>query len=464
MEAAVARQLGPASLGTLAIGATISSLFSVTIIAGCVVAVARSVAYADEEGNLARARNYLVLGLALAIATSVPAAAALLLSRTELNNLLGGAVHGDVVIALFALALPWQAVAGVALAANRAFSRISADFLYLLVDAVVRLLALPALALFALDVRVVAMVYPLASVLAFPLAIAPVLRVLRGTDLAPVGTMALDLRGFGSLAGWQILGAGVWAGARRADLLAVSLLSGPQAAGIYRLALLLASVGSVIQSSFQPMFIPVSTRRFISGGNAALLRQFRSVTRLTVLISAPVYAVFVSTAPPLMGLFGSDFMPAATVLVLLCFAFALDGAAGPATAVLAVAGQVRHAAINLSLAFAVELLLLAIFVPAFSGEGAAVSLAVTFVVVESLQLRAIRLLLRESVTDAMQLRALLLAFGLLFAAVLVGLTRTLALTLPLALALISLYVVGAFRFALSPDEVASLRRALSRSS
>jgi len=460
VEAAVAKQLGPASLGALAIGATISSVFAVTIIAACVVAVARSVAYADEQGDFRRARNYLVLGITFAITTSVPTAVALLVWREGLNSLLGGALHGDAVIAMFALALPWQAVAGVALAANRAFSRISADFVYLFVDAVIRSLAIPALALFAVDVRTVASLCLMGAVVAFPFALAPVLHVIRFRNLTQTSDIAQDLRGFGTLAGWQILGSGVWACARRADLLAVSFFGGAQAAGIYRLALLLASVGSVIQSSLQPMFVPVSTRRLISGGNRALLRQFRTVTRLTVLLSAPVYAIFVATAPSVMGLFGPSFAPATNTLVLLCFAFALDGAAGPATAVLTVAGAVRKSTTNLCVAFLAQLVLLATLVPVFSGEGAAVALAGTFVIVESLQLRSVRRHLNVAITDVLLLRALALAFALLLTAVLVGLSREGVLTFAIGLVSICVYILGAFRLALSPEELAPLNRAL----
>jgi O-antigen/teichoic acid export membrane protein len=344
-----------------------------------------------------------------------------------------------------------QAAAGVALAANRAVSRLYPDLLYLLADAGVRLIAIPLMVFGGADVREVAALHAAASLIALPFAFIPLHRFIGGTEVSS-SHAPLRLREFGGLIAGQTIGSAIWAAARRTDTLAVAAFAGPAAAGGYRIALLVASIGAVLQSAAQPILIPISTRDFITGGGQALIRRFRLVTRLTVLISAPVFAICLAIRRELLEVFGQAGGGIEAALVILCFGFALDCAAGPGTSVLVVSGRSWRATANIAVAFAAEVALLVALVPPFGAVGAAVSLGLAFTVVEALQLWSIRRNVGRPLTDvalgrSVSLAALLTVVGFGMGAKPVSWSTVVALCVVLGC-----YGWSALRFAVSREE------------
>jgi O-antigen/teichoic acid export membrane protein len=176
------------------------------------------------------------------------------------------------------------------------------------------------------------------------------------------------------------------------------------------------------------------------------------VTRLTTLISAPVFAICLAGRRELVEAFGQSGAAIEVPLVILCFGFALDCAAGPGTSVLVVSGRSWRATANIAIAFVAEVALLLVLVPPLGAVGAAISLGLAFTIVEALQLRSIRRNVGTPLTDSALGRSVILAAFLLMVGFAIGgLSPSGAKLVVLSVAL-GLYVWSALRFAVSREE------------
>jgi O-antigen/teichoic acid export membrane protein len=364
-------------------------------------------------------------------------------------------------VGIFAATLPLQAGAAVALAANRALNRLYPDLLYLIADSLSRLVAVPAMAFGNANVQEVAALHVFAALLSLPVAVLPLRRLILQRNRKG-SNEALRWREFVGLMTGQSVASAVWAAARRSDTLAVASFVGPRAAGSYRIALLLASTGAVLQSAAQPIFVPLSTRDLIIGGREAILRRFRTVSRLTLLLSAPVFAVCLASRSALIGAFGQEPGVIEASLVVLCFGFAADCAAGPGTAVLVVAGRSWRASANIGAAFVAEIMFLILLVPPFGPVGAAVSLGLTFAAVEALQLWSIRRFIGTPVVDPSLSSLVILVSLLLVVSLIIGSSPlSWVAVIELGGALV-LYVWLSLRFAVSKDDLTGFAQAIRR--
>jgi len=462
VEAFVARRLGAAGLGTFAVGLSIVTLFTATIVAGCTSAVIRGVADADHRGEVAVVRGHLILGLTSALVASIMTMIVALALAPELSRLLVGNENVADVLRIFALTLPASAVTGVGLAATRALQRISYDVAARAMDASIRLLAVPALIFMSIGVREVALIHLVAGLVALPVAIVPLARrsVLLNVHVAP----RYELSEFFSLAGWQVLAAGAWAAARRADVLLVAAMLGARAAGVYRLAILIAAVGGVILAGLQPMFTPAGARRYASSP-AAALDHYRRVTRFSALASAPAFALCIAFPDRLLALFGPVFEGGATALVILAVGYAVDSLAGPTTMFLLVVGGAHRAAGNMVVALVLEIALVTALIPTLGVAGAALATAATFMFINAAQLASIAYLFRDLVLDNAWLRCLtaVAALGLASASIRALAIESLIVSASAFAVVLALYAIIVVAVALPSEDRALLRGLVPRS-
>ena len=454
VEASIARRLGATSLGTFAVAMSVATLFGATIIAGCSVAVVRGVSQADHRSDRGAIRGYLILGLGAALLTSVAAMLLVFAVAGTLSDLFHAGADGRTIIEIIALSLPCSAASGVGLAASRALKRIAYDAAGRVIDAAVRLLAVPGLLFFSMGLRDVALIHLFAAAVTVPVALMPVVRRLLDGSVRP----SYELREFFSLAGWQGLAAGAWVAARRVDVLTVSAALGPRAAGVYRLATLIAAVGGVVLAALQPMFSPVAARRLVSGGAGQALDHFRRVTRFSALASAPLFAVCLAFPDRLLALFGPLFEGGAVALGLLAIAYAIDSAAGPSTTLLLVSGGAHRAAANMVVGLVAEVVFLVLLVPPLGVAGAALAAGATFLLVNVSQLLAVRRILGGPIIDGAWRRSVMLILALFAAGLAVRAIDLLALQLAAAaFALIVIaYAVAVVRVALPASDRALL--------
>jgi O-antigen/teichoic acid export membrane protein len=268
------------------------------------------------------------------------------------------------------------------------------------------------------------------------------------------GHFRKEIRDFLSLAGWQTIATAAWLAARRADVLVVSAILGPSAAGAYRLAGLLASLAGLVMLALQPVFFPVAARRLATGGQTGLGDHYRRVTRFASLVTAPVAAVLIAASQPLVSFFGAPFAAARGALVVLAVAQVVLAAGGHSTTLVQIAGLRARAALNAVAGAFVQMLALLTLAPSLGVAGAALATAVGILATHTLQLRSAWMTARIAPFDPGWRRAIILVSGLMVVAGLSAVVATASLPLAaviLASGLIA-YAVLALRFVLPTGE------------
>jgi O-antigen/teichoic acid export membrane protein len=412
IEAVVARRLGASGIGTLAIGTSLAATFGATIVSGCASAASAQVAKSDELGGASTVRGHLGLAVRLAVVAASAIGALLVVFADPIASVLAPGDNTVRVIRLFAVALPFQAAGGVGIGVALALGKPAAEVTYRWTDALVRALSVPAMFILGADVTAVAAIHLAASIASAPIG-------LRAAFLAAgpaTGQLGEELSDFLSLAGWQTVATAAWLAARRADVLVVSAILGPSAAGAYRLAGLLASLAGLVMLALQPVFFPVAARRLAAGGQEGLGDHYRRVTRFASLVTAPVAATLIAVNQPLVSFFGAPFAGAKGALVVLAFAQVILAAGGHSTTLVQIAGLRARAALNALAGASIQMLALLVFAAPLGVTGAAVATAIGILFTHTLQLRSAWMAARIAPFDSGWGRAITLVAALMIVA------------------------------------------------
>lgn len=454
VEFAVARRLGASGLGVLAVGTGLAATFGATIVTAFASAASAQVARSHELGISAAVGGHLRLAVRLALIAAGAVAAALFVVADPLAAALTGASPGAAaVIRLFAVALPFQAAGGVGVGVALALGRPRTEVAYRWTDAAVRALTVPALLVFGADVTAVATIHVFAAIASLPVGLLPAFSAAGPAE----GSVRHELSDVLSLAGWQTVATGAWLSARRLDVLIVSALLGPQAAGAYRLATVLSSVGGMVMLALQPVFFPVAARRFAVGGAAGLGDHYRRVRRFAMIASAPVAAALIVAHDRTLQLFGAPFVVAGTGLVILAASQQLLAVTGHTTTVVQIAGYPRRAALSVIAGVCTQMAGLLTLAPRFGIAGAATALSLGLLVTVVLQIEALRRA-GVAVIDPQWSRGVVLV-GLLFAAAFVADAATrasLLLGVLLYVVAVAAFAAAALRQVIPPEERALL--------
>jgi O-antigen/teichoic acid export membrane protein len=175
------------------------------------------------------------------------------------------------------------------------------------------------------------------------------------------------------------------------DTLLLAALQGSESAGVYQAAArgaeLVAFSLTVVNFALQP----VISSLYASGELARLQRILTLAARAGLALALPVSLLFILYAEPLLGrLFGSEFSRGAVCLSILCAAQVVSAAIGSADHVLNMTGHERDSARALMTGTAVNVLLGAVLIPPWDIEGAALSSAISLVLVKALLAAKVR--------------------------------------------------------------------------
>lgn len=222
------------------------------------------------------------------------------------------------------------------------------------------------------SIEAVAIAYLLASILAAATVHAAVRgRLPRDTRPTPVPWPILYTSGI-SLTGVELINyALLWT-----PFLLLPTLSSPSEAGLYnishRLAAQLGLVTLVIASITSARFAAHYAQRH----HDDLTRLAGRATRTTILLGLPPAIVLFVCSEQILGLFGTEFPAATTVLRILLIGQLINLATGPVGYLLAMTGH-EHLLRNVLLAtMAVMLTLAVVLIPTFGAAGAAAAVAV----------------------------------------------------------------------------------------
>ena len=165
-----------------------------------------------------------------------------------------------------------------------------------------------------------------------------------------------------------------------ADVVVVGVLASPAEAGVYAVVTRCARAGEVVQQAARIAVGPAISSASARGDTALVGRLYGVVTAAMVWAAWPFYAVLAVFAEPVLSIFGPDFTSGATSLRVLAVAMAVATAAGAVQSVLLMAGRSSWQLADKTGALVLDLLLLALLVPHWGIEGAAVAWAATIVV------------------------------------------------------------------------------------
>ncbi len=172
---------------------------------------------------------------------------------------------------------------------------------------------------------------------------------------------------------------GVWAANSYTAILAVGALDGSRAAGIYTVAQKGTELIVVLLVAINMPLAPVVARLHARNDQRDLEHTTERMARVTLLVSAPLAAIFILAPQLYLGIFGAGFRTAATALVILALGQLVNAAAGPAGSVLVMTGHERAAVRGVSAGLLANVALAIALVPPFGVTGGAIAFSSSLV-------------------------------------------------------------------------------------
>jgi O-antigen/teichoic acid export membrane protein len=278
---------------------------------------------------------------------------------------------------LVALLLPLSVLAGSLSGAQQGMRRILAAQLP---SAVVKPLALLVLLLsagwglqYAVGVQEAVLLTVVAASVA--LAVTAILAISALKQELPVGEAAVRFhtRRWAS-AGFFIAAASVLnAVSAQADIILLTWLAGPEAAGLFHVATRNAHLLTFL---FGAMFVPlgpVVAELHTGGDRVALQRVVWYATSFVFVLTLPLAVIMIFAGSRYLALFGDQFPQASAVLTILAIAQLVNIGAGPVQMLLIMTGNSRRVLKWLLVSTSVNIILSAILIVSLGIEGAAIA-------------------------------------------------------------------------------------------
>jgi O-antigen/teichoic acid export membrane protein len=197
-------------------------------------------------------------------------------------------------------------------------------------------------------------------------------------------------------------------GLSQADVVVLARLMPSAAVGIYGAAAAgLASVALLPLLALNQIIAPVISRLYHHGQTAELDRLLKTFTRLCVLLSVPVLALFVGLAGPLLGLLGKDFLRADLVLIIASAGILANVATGPVGFALVMTGYQWWAFVVNVLSLVALVAMIFWLAPLYGIVGAAIGVAISSSAVNLVRLGLVRRLLHVNPPSWPMLKSLL---------------------------------------------------------
>ena len=166
---------------------------------------------------------------------------------------------------------------------------------------------------------------------------------------------------------------------RQTDIIMIGAFRGPVDAGLYAVATRGAQLISFVLYGVNAALAPNISRLVARGELDRLQRIVTRSTRLVLVVSLPIAAVFLLFGPQLLALFGPEYAAAAPVLAILSVAQLVNAASGSVGNLLTMSGHERDAARGFVFAAVLNLVLNALLIPAYGIVGAAVAAAISLI-------------------------------------------------------------------------------------
>jgi len=164
--------------------------------------------------------------------------------------------------------------------------------------------------------------------------------------------------------------------------------------GIYTACLRIAGVLDTFLLAINAIFAPAIAELFSKGALEQLSAEFKTVTRWAFTLTLPFTLILIIFSPDVMSLLGPGFSAGIPILRMLALANLIFVGTGPVGYIL---GMTRYPRINLANVVITLLLSLALdftLIPAYDIYGAAISGAITIILINLLRLGEVHVLLK----------------------------------------------------------------------
>ena len=180
---------------------------------------------------------------------------------------------------------------------------------------------------------------------------------------------------------------------QRLDIVLVGALAGIPQAALYAAATRFLTLGQMaggaVSQSVQPHLGEALARRDLKAAS----ELYQVSTAWLVCLTWPIYLMLIVFAPTVLDVFGQHYDAGSTVVVILCSSMLLGTACGMVDMVLTMAGRTSWNLVNVLIAFAVNLSLDLLLIPAHGITGAAIGWAAAIVAANAIPLLQVGVLL-----------------------------------------------------------------------
>ncbi len=374
ITALIARQLSTADVGRYALCFAMVSLLGLLSLAGFRAALTRFVAMFVADGDAARIRGTVRLGMRISVVSSVVLGVGLALLAEPVARVFDdpGLVTG---IRLSGLSIPAMTITDAALSATQGWRTMRPFTLIGRIFEPGLRLVLTAVALFTgLGLTGAFWALFIGSWSATVLALLSLRGFLRRTDRARPVYETRPIFSF-SMVSWASSLA--TAGLLWADTLILGQMTGPADVGVYTVATRIVTLSVFVMAPINAAFAPQIARLHHRGEFARLGEVYSAATAWIMRFSLPAFVVLLVFPVPLLHLFGSDYATGAAVTVTLALGQLVNAATGPCATVLNMSGRVGLNMANNIVVLVLNVVLNIVLIPPMGILGSAVAWSVS---------------------------------------------------------------------------------------
>jgi len=381
---AAARYLGTDGYGIISLATALISFLSVFCVLGLNHGINRYVSFYRGKGDDERTKGSIVSGLSVTLLATAAVTMAFFFSSEFLATVVFNEPGAAIVFKLFSLTLPFYVFVKTLGSITDGFQEMKYRTVS---ESILRKGSKAALVLvflyMGLDVLGVAYAYVISYAFGFAAILyfvtAKVLPRLK--DSVPE-TNYRELLSYS----WPLMFVSVMSIVlSKTDQLMLGYFIDASHVGIYRAAILVAAVLTVIVTSLRSIVLPVLSNLLGKGNDKEFTRIFRTSTKWAFTSTLPLFVVMVLFAPHVLGLiFGPDYVVGATALSILAVTYFIKASLGLYSSLLKSIEKTKLILISTVLSGATNVMFNIILIPRHGMEGAAVAYLLSIILLYSL--------------------------------------------------------------------------------
>ena len=178
------------------------------------------------------------------------------------------------------------------------------------------------------------------------------------------------------------------------DILMLGAFTNASTVGLYHPAARTAGLLQALLTSFLSIYSPMIAQFHAKSDQKNMSGSYKLVSRWLLTFSIPVALIFLVYPKKVMLLFGAEYLPSANVLIVLTAATFIHAILGAAQSTLSMTGHTRLVLWNAIVAFVINIILNIILIPNYGMIGAAWATLISLFVISLLRVLEVRWILK----------------------------------------------------------------------